>query len=207
MLIVPKNIYCIGRNYAEHANELGNDIPDQPLLFSKPTHAYVETSNQIINLPTNQGEIHYEIEMVLHVQQKVKKGDLVEDVVSHMALGLDLTLRDVQTELKKKGHPWLRAKGFKNSAIVTPFWIFEGNDDCYNHDFSFVINDKIVQVGNIKNMLFPFQTIVDECQESFGLGSGDLIFTGTPQGVGPLRSGDCCQLYWGNELKGSFIVA
>lgn len=206
-MIVPKNIYCIGRNYAEHASELGNEIPNQPLLFSKPTHAYVETSNQIINLPTNQGEIHHEIEIVLHIQQIVKKGDLVEDVVSHMALGLDLTLRDVQTELKKKGHPWLRAKGFKNSAIVTPFWIFEGTNDCYKHDFSFVINDKIVQVGNIKNMLFPFQTIVDECQESFGLGNGDLIFTGTPKGVGPLRSGDRCQMYWGNELRGSFIVA
>ena len=95
-------------------------------LFSKPTHALVYADGQAISLPKDKGDIHHEIEIVLRINRDVQKGDKVEDVVSEIALGLDLTLRDVQSALKEKGHPWLRAKGFKHSAIVTPFWSFEG---------------------------------------------------------------------------------
>ncbi|TWI56166.1 fumarylacetoacetate hydrolase family protein [Halalkalibacter nanhaiisediminis] len=201
-----QNIYCIGRNYAKHAEELGNAIPKQPILFSKPTHALVYTDGQVISLPKDKGEVHHEIEIVLRIDRDVQKGDRVEDVVSEIALGLDLTLRDVQSVLKEKGHPWLRAKGFKNSAIVTPFWKFEGVESLKQVDFSFVKNGDVIQKGNIQNMMFDFQAIIDECAECFGLGKGDLIYTGTPEGVGPLHSGDECILYWGAEEKGRFIV-
>ncbi|WP_332694008.1 fumarylacetoacetate hydrolase family protein [Halalkalibacter lacteus] len=200
------NIYCIGRNYANHARELGNAVPDQPILFSKPSPALVETNGQVISLPKDQGEIHHEIEIVLKIDKDVKEGDKVSDVVSKMALGVDLTLRDVQSVLKEQGHPWLRAKGFKNSAIVTPFWPCEGKEVCEKTDFSFVINSETIQKGNIQEMMFDFQAIIDECVNCFGLGEGDLIYTGTPEGVGPLQSGDQCQLYWGKEEKGRFVV-
>ncbi|MFC0472373.1 fumarylacetoacetate hydrolase family protein [Halalkalibacter kiskunsagensis] len=200
------NIFCIGRNYAKHARELGNEVPDQPILFSKPSHSLVITKGEEIFLPKNQGEIHHEIEIVLKIDKDVNEGDQVRDIVSEMALGIDLTLRDVQTELKEKGHPWLRAKGFKNSAIITPFWPFEGEEACKQTDFSFVINNEIIQKGNIQEMMFNFQAIIDECAKCFGLAKGDLIYTGTPDGVGPLQSGDQCKLYWGKEEKGAFIV-
>ena len=204
--MIVKNIYCIGRNYAEHAYELGNEIPEEMILFSKPTHAFILANGQTIALPKDRGEIHYELEIVLRIKRDVKKGDPVDDVVSDMALGVDVTLRDVQSQSKKKGRPWLRSKGFKHSAITTPFWSFPGTERCALVDFSLEKNGQIVQKGNIKKMLFDFQTIIDECAEVFGLGDGDLIFTGTPEGVGPLHPGDECVLYWGEEEKGRFIV-
>ncbi len=205
-IVKVNNIYCIGRNYAKHAYELGNEIPEEMILFSKPTHALIYTEGQAISLPKGLGDIHHELEIVLRINRDVKKGDKVEEVVSEMALGLDLTLRDVQSKLKKKGRPWLRAKGFKHSAVVTPFWSFPGTEQCAEIDFSLVKNGELVQKGNIKNMLFSFQAMLDECTEYFGLGEGDLIYTGTPEGVGPLIEGDECILYWGSEEKGRFIV-
>ncbi|MFC0561733.1 fumarylacetoacetate hydrolase family protein [Halalkalibacter alkalisediminis] len=201
------NIYCIGRNYAKHATELGNAIPEEPILFSKPTHALVETKGQSIGLPWELGEIHHEIEIVLRIDREVKAGDRLSDVVSQMALGVDLTLRDVQSKLKEKGHPWLRAKGFRNSAIITPFWSFGGEEECEKTDFHLIKNGETVQHGNSKDMMFNFQAIMEECVQCFGLGEGDLIFTGTPEGVGPVTSGDHCRLLWGAEEKGQFTVA
>ncbi|GAE25764.1 fumarylacetoacetate hydrolase family protein [Halalkalibacter wakoensis JCM 9140] len=199
------NIYCIGRNYAKHATELGNEVPEQPLLFSKPSHSLAIANGQTLVMPKDQGDIHHEIEIVLKIDKPVNKGDKLVDVVSEIALGIDLTLRDVQAELKKKGHPWLRAKGFKNSAIVTDFWSFDMSE-CLQTPFSFKINDETRQKGTIADMLFSFQEIIDECAECFGLGKGDLIFTGTPEGVGSLKTGDQCTLFWGDHEKGTFIV-
>jgi len=200
------NIFCIGRNYINHVKELKNAIPERPILFLKPSHALVEANGEAISLPKNEGTIHHEIEVVLKIDKEVKLGDSVNDVVGQMALGLDLTLRDVQTELKKQGHPWLRAKGFKNSAIVTPFWEFNGVEKCKEIEFSFVKNGELIQKGQIADMMFDFQAIIDDCVNCFGLGQGDLIYTGTPEGVGPLHSGDFCQLFWGKEEKGQFYV-
>ncbi|KHF39193.1 fumarylacetoacetate hydrolase family protein [Halalkalibacter okhensis] len=199
------NIYCIGRNYAKHAEELGNAIPEQPLLFSKPSHSLTRANGQSIVLPKGLGEIHYELEIVLKINKPVQKGDKVTDVVSEMALGLDLTLRDVQSELKKKGQPWLRAKGFKHSAIITNFWTFD-QEECATTSFAFELNGERVQIGNSRDMIFPFQDIIDECAEWFGLDEGDLIFTGTPEGVGPINSKDVGKMFWGKEEKGHFLV-
>ncbi|SEM22219.1 2-keto-4-pentenoate hydratase/2-oxohepta-3-ene-1,7-dioic acid hydratase (catechol pathway) [Mesobacillus persicus] len=199
------NIFCVGRNYANHAKELGNALPQQPVLFSKPSRAFVETNGQAISVPQHLGQVHYEIEVVLKIDREVKQGESVWDVVSQIALGLDLTLREVQKELQTKGHPWLRAKGFKHSAIVTPFWDIR-EQEAYNTEFSLLKNGNLAQKGQIKDMIFNLQTIIDECENCFGLGEGDIIFTGTPEGVGPLHSGDLYQLYWGKEEKGRFTV-
>ncbi|MFD0824766.1 fumarylacetoacetate hydrolase family protein [Neobacillus sp. M.A.Huq-85] len=201
-----KNIYCVGRNYAAHAKELNNEVPTSPFLFSKPTHALVEAKGQRIQLPANRGSIHFETELVLRVGKQYEIGMKVDETIDSMAIGLDLTLRDVQTELKKKGHPWLLAKGFPNSAVVSEFITFPGLDEVEKADFMLMKNGEKVQQGNIKNMLFDLQTILDFTAENFGLGEGDIIFTGTPEGVGQVLDGDHLSLVWDNRVLGECLI-
>lgn len=201
-----QNIFCVGRNYAEHAKELGNEVPDTPILFTKPTNALATADGQTLNYPSDQGDIHHELEIVLKIG-KSSDSQSVNDRVIEMALGIDLTLRDLQSTLKKKGHPWERAKGFRNSAILTPFWSFSSVEDIEHTTFTLKKNGETVQYGNSTQMLFNFQQLVDECEQAFGLGEGDVIFTGTPEGVGPISDGDVFTLFWGEEEKGSFTVA
>jgi fumarylpyruvate hydrolase len=201
-----RNIYCVGRNYAQHAAELGNAVPSAPMFFMKPSHALIEMNGQPIHLPKAQGEIHYEAELVLHIGKPYKKGIQVDDLVDRFALGIDFTLRDLQNELKKKGHPWMPAKGFLCSAPIGPFLPFSGVEETKNTDFSLFKNGIEVQRGNINGMIFNLQAIVDYCAEHYGLGPGDLIFTGTPAGVGSVADGDRLQLRWGNQLAGECVI-
>ncbi len=202
-----KNIYCIGRNYKNHALELGNAVPEKPLVFSKPTSAVALADGSEIPFPNDRGEIHHELEIVLYIGNEVKPGFTVDEVVTKMALGVDFTLRDVQSELKKKGHPWLIAKGFRNSAIITEFWDFPGVEACKEVDFSLLKNEELVQQGNIQSVIFDFQTLLEYVHEHIGLRPGDIIFTGTPEGVGPISDKEKYVLKWGDEEKGSFIVS
>lgn len=201
-----RNIYCVGRNYGKHAAELGNAIPDQPMLFTKPTHAVVPADGGTVILPGNRGEVHYETELVLHIGRAYDPGISVDALVDRMALGIDFTLREVQETLKKKGYPWLPAKGFLQSAPVGPFRPFEGAEQTAQTDFALRINGKEVQRGNIREMIFDLQTIVDFVAANYGLGEGDLIFTGTPAGVGPVKEGDRMELFWGEEPSGQLTV-
>jgi 2-keto-4-pentenoate hydratase/2-oxohepta-3-ene-1,7-dioic acid hydratase in catechol pathway len=202
-----RNIYCVGRNYVAHAKELKNDIPTSPFLFSKPTHALAEACGQEIHLPGDRGAIHYEAELVVHIAKSYEKGMKVDELVDRMALGIDFTLRDVQSELKKKGYPWLLAKGFRNSAILTQFIEFPSIENCKQIDFALMKNGENVQRGNIQNMIFDLQTIIDFSALHFGLGKGDIIFTGTPEGVGPVADGDHFALKWGENALGEFSVS
>ncbi|GAX89359.1 fumarylacetoacetate hydrolase family protein [Effusibacillus lacus] len=206
MVEMVRNIYCVGRNYVLHAEELGNEVPKSPMIFSKPTHALVQTNGQEIALPGNRGEVHYEAEFVIHIGRDYEPGLQVKDLVNRMALGIDFTLRDVQSELKKKGHPWLLAKGFPNSAIVTEFLTFPGLEACRSTDFSLIRNGEQVQRGNIKDMLFDLQTIIEFIAANFGLGAGDMIYTGTPAGVGPVADGDNLRLVWGEDTLGECTI-
>ena len=201
-----KNIYCVGRNYRAHAKELNNPVPASPFLFSKPTHAVVEANGQVVSLPGDRGSLHYEVELVLRIGKSYEKGITVDEIVDGMAIGIDLTLRDVQDVLKEKRYPWLLAKGFPNSAILSKFIDFPGEEACKNTNFSLVINGRQVQEGNIQSLIFDFQTLIDFCAENFGLGKGDIIFTGTPEGVGPLANGDELTLLWGEAVLGKSIV-
>jgi fumarylpyruvate hydrolase len=201
-----RNVYCVGRNYAQHAAELGNAVPEYPMIFMKPNHALVEMNGQTIRLPHGQGEVHYEAELVIHIAKVYEKGMHVDDLVDYCALGIDLTLRDVQNELKKKGHPWLPAKGFLRSAPIGPFFPFMGEQAAKKTDFSLFINDIEVQRGNTSAMIFDLQVTVDFIAERYGLGPGDIIYTGTPAGVGSLANGDVLRLQWGNEQAGSCIM-
>ncbi|TYR79412.1 fumarylacetoacetate hydrolase family protein [Priestia megaterium] len=201
-----KNVYCVGRNYVLHAKELNNDIPTSPFLFSKPTHAIVQANGQEINLPSNRGAIHFETELVIHIGRSYETGMSVEELVDLMAIGIDFTLRDVQAELKQKGYPWLLAKGFSNSGVVSTFIPFPGVETCKNINFWLQKNGEQVQVGNIKDLIFDLQTIIDFTALHFGLGRGDLIFTGTPSGVGPVADGDKLSLGWGDEELGKCSI-
>lgn len=202
-----KNIFCVGRNYAAHAKELNNAVPTAPIFFSKPTHAVAEADGRLIALPGDAGAVHYETEWVVHIARPYEKGIEADDLIDKMALGIDLTLRDVQSRLKEKRHPWLLAKGFRQSAVLTRFIPFPGTEACKRIDFSLLKNGEEAQKGNIRQMIFDLQTLVDYCAEHFGLGEGDILFTGTPEGVGPVSNGDRFALKWGEETLGTFSVS
>ncbi|UTR07782.1 fumarylacetoacetate hydrolase family protein [Alkalihalobacillus sp. LMS6] len=201
------DIYCVGRNYAEHAHELGNEVPEEPLLFTKPRSSLALANGSALSFPTTKGSIHYEIELVLKIGKDVSSGDQLEDVVQEVALGLDLTLRDVQSKLKQKGHPWLRAKGFPNAAILTPFFSFVGEESCKTIPFELRKNGDVMQKGYTKDMIFSLSDLFAEVQQEFGLKKGDLLFTGTPKGVGQLNVSDEFNLFFNGEEKGSFTVS
>lgn len=150
-----RNIYCIGRNYRLHAKELGNEVPEAPLVFLKPTHSLAKADGRVLSLPGTKGEVHYEAEWVLRISRPVASGTPVDEVVSHMGLGIDFTLRDVQSGLKKKGHPWLPAKGFPNAAVLTDLKPFPGLAACASKSFSLFKNQERVQKGTIDDMVFP----------------------------------------------------
>jgi 2-keto-4-pentenoate hydratase/2-oxohepta-3-ene-1,7-dioic acid hydratase in catechol pathway len=201
-----RNIYCVGRNYRAHAAELGNDVPEQPMLFCKPTHALVPMDGREVVLPSGSGEIHHEAELVILIDKPYSGGSDPDDLIGGMALGLDLTLRDVQSELKKKGHPWLAAKGFIRSAPITGFRPFPGVRALAERDFILLKNGKEAQRGNVSRMIFSLRDIIDFTAAHFGLGPGDIIFTGTPEGVAPVADGDRLELLWGDETWGSVRV-
>ena len=200
------NIFCVGRNYRLHAAELGNEVPTSPMIFSKPTHSLVETAGQVIELPGTKGEVHYEAELVLHVARPYEAGVTLEQMVDQIALGIDWTLRDVQSVLKKNGHPWLLAKGFRNSAVITPFHPFPGVEAFEQTPFSLLKNGEPVQTGCVRDAIFDMMTLLSFISGNFGLQAGDIIYTGTPAGVGPVRDNDRFDLRWGDENWGSFTA-
>ncbi|WP_240414286.1 fumarylacetoacetate hydrolase family protein [Paenibacillus periandrae] len=201
-----RNIYCVGRNYVLHAKELNNEVPASPFVFSKPTHALVEADGSLIVLPGDRGSVHYETELVIRIGRPYEKGITVDELVDGLAVGIDFTLRDVQNEMKKKSYPWLLAKGFPNSALVSKFIAFPGVEACKAKDFALVKNGVEAQLGNIKQMLFDLQIIIDFCALHFGLGEGDIIYTGTPEGVGPVIDGDHMSLCWDGQMVGECTV-
>ena len=182
-------IFCIGRNYALHAQELNNEIPEKPLVFMKPPTALLK-GDKPFYYPEFSKNIHFEGELVVrickngkHIQEKFAK-----NYYDQVTLGLDLTARDLQNELKSKGHPWEIAKGFDGSAVIGSFVLLEGDLS----DISFAIrkNNEIVQNGYCQDMLFSIDYLIHYISQFFMLQTGDLIYTGTPAGVGPIEIGD-----------------
>ncbi|MDF2922878.1 MAG: fumarylacetoacetate hydrolase [Paenibacillaceae bacterium] len=201
-----RNVYCVGRNYKAHAEELGNELPKEPLLFTKPTHALVPMDGRTVRLPGSQGAVHYEAELVIHIGRAYEAGLSADQLVDKMALGIDFTLRDVQSVIKDKGLPWLPAKGFLHSAPLGGWLEFPGSGGLTGRDFTLSKNGREVQRGNASRMIFDIQTIIDYCARHYGLGAGDVIFTGTPEGVGPVSTGDYFELHWGDEPAGTCVL-
>lgn len=200
------NVYCVGRNYKAHVEELGNDVPSEPMIFLKPSHAVGVMDGTGLQLPADRGSVHYEAELVLRVARDYKPGMTVDELVDVMAFGIDFTLRDVQNTVREQGNPWTPAKGFLNSAPISPFLAFPGAAETAHADFVLRKNGEIVQQGNISRMIFPLQQIVDYIAVNYGLGEGDLIFTGTPEGVGPVYQGDKLEISYGSRVLGSCTV-
>jgi 2-keto-4-pentenoate hydratase/2-oxohepta-3-ene-1,7-dioic acid hydratase in catechol pathway len=199
-------IICIGRNYAAHAEELGNDIPDEPVIFMKPKNALLQ-GNTPFYYPEFTNELHYECELVLRV---CKNGKFVQekfaaDYYDAISVGIDFTARDVQDELKKKGLPWEKAKAFDNSAAVGRFLPIDKKSK-ESIRFSLKMNNELKQDGDTKHMLFDFNSIISHISNYFSLNIGDLIFTGTPAGVGECMVGDELDCFLGKEKLLSLTV-
>ena len=188
-------IICIGRNYAEHARELGNEIPENPVIFMKPDTAVLKKGSDFY-IPEFSEDIHYELEVVLKISkggkyiQEEKAGNYFEEI----ALGIDFTARDLQSKLKEKGLPWELAKGFDGSAVISDFYKKE-DYDLKNLQFSLLKNKEEVQNGNTSLMLFRPEKIIAFVSQYFTLKTGDLIFTGTPKGVGKVEENDILEAY------------
>jgi acylpyruvate hydrolase len=187
---VPK-ILCLGLNYAEHAKEMKSDKPETPVIFMKPSSAIIHDKEKIV-IPDISNEVHHEVEVVLLIGKDGKNipKDKALEYIDGIGIGLDLTLRDIQKEAKAKGRPWTVSKGFDTSAPVSEFVSIEKITDLNNLSFNLKINNEIKQSGNTSDMLFKPDEIISYLSTIFTLQKGDLIYTGTPEGVGQIVSGD-----------------
>lgn len=190
------SIYCIGRNYVKHAQELGNEVPQSPVVFLKAWSSLRGLNENLLAFSTE--TFHHEIELVLKMKRDLDLGAVVTATdIEGIALGLDLTRRDVQTELKSKGLPWTLAKSFAGSAVLGHLRPFEER----TYHFSLKVNGDLRQSGDSSLMLFPLLTLATYLNSFSPLKKGDLIFTGTPEGVGPLRKGDRFELCWDDRTE------
>ncbi len=193
-------IFCIGRNYADHAKELGNEVPDEPVIFMKPKSALVQNHTPFY-YPEFTNELNYECELVVRIS---KNGKYIQEkhapnYYNGLTVGIDFTARDIQNTLKEKGLPWEKAKSFDNSAAVGKFIDLIAGQSKKNINFSFAKNKEIVQKGNSDSMIFSIDKIIANISNYFSLNIGDLIFTGTPAGVGECMVGDVLEAYLEND--------
>ena len=184
-------IICIGRNYADHAKELNNNVPEFPLFFLKPDTALLSKTKDFY-LPDFTNDLHYECEVVVRINRVGKniQEKFASNYYNEIGLGIDFTARNIQEECKQKGLPWERAKAFDNSSPLGDFFIQKDELDLNNISFRLFKNDKQVQFGETKNMIFSFYRIISYVSQFITLKVGDLIYTGTPAGVGPITIGD-----------------
>jgi 2-keto-4-pentenoate hydratase/2-oxohepta-3-ene-1,7-dioic acid hydratase in catechol pathway len=181
-------IVCIGRNYGDHAKELSNPIPEEPLFFLKPDSAIIPNRNPLV-IPEWTNDMHYEVEVVVRINRlgKYIEPQFARKYYSEVGIGIDFTARDVQAECKAKGHPWEKAKAFDGSAGI--------GGDVQNLTFSLNKNGEQVQLGNTGDMLFKVDYLVSYVSRYMSWKMGDLLFTGTPAGVGPVVAGDTLEAF------------
>lgn len=189
-------ILCIGRNYVKHAEELGNEVPKEPVVFMKPDSALMRQRDAFY-IPDWTSDVHYEAELVVRFMRLGKniESRFASKYYQEITVGLDLTARDVQSALKAKGLPWEKAKAFDQSAVVGD-WV--KIDDLENKDeirFQLFKNGELVQDGNSKFMIHSIPDLVEHCSSYFTIKIGDLLFSGTPEGVGPVNAGDVLEGY------------
>jgi 2-keto-4-pentenoate hydratase/2-oxohepta-3-ene-1,7-dioic acid hydratase in catechol pathway len=196
-------IVCVGKNYIEHAKELGDAIPEMPVLFMKPSsvlRSALKTGDRVsLRIPPDAGELHHECEIVLRLKTGGYRLSLPEaaSAIGSVTLGLDMTLRERQAALKKQGHPWEVSKAFLDSAAVGP-WMDVGDfSDWLDRPFRFLLDGKLRQSASAGSMTLTPAQCVAYISEHFSLLPGDLIFTGTPAGVGPVTAGQVGELEWG----------
>ncbi|MGF1924105.1 MAG: fumarylacetoacetate hydrolase family protein [Bacteroidia bacterium] len=184
-------IIAIGRNYAAHAKELNNEIPLKPVIFLKPDTALLK-DNKPFYIPDFSSDIHFELEVVLKVCKEGKHiaEKFAANYYDEIGLGIDFTARDIQSQHKEKGLPWELAKAFDHSAVISNFLPKNDFSDLYQMGFELKVNDQTRQKGHTSNLLFSFEKIIAFVSQYITLKKGDLIFTGTPEGVGQVKTGD-----------------
>lgn len=200
-------IFCVGRNYSEHAKELNNAVPESPVIFMKPATALLKDGAPFY-YPEFSKSIHYECELVVKIN---KNGKHIQEKFAHkyfdeITVGIDFTARDLQNNLKTKGLPWELAKGFDGSAVLGNFISLENISLEKGIHFSLKKNDIIVQQGNSNDMIFSIEKIIAFISSYFTLQKGDLIYTGTPAGVGEVAIGDSLQGFIGDTLLMECVV-
>jgi 2-keto-4-pentenoate hydratase/2-oxohepta-3-ene-1,7-dioic acid hydratase in catechol pathway len=198
-------IICIGRNYSLHAKELGNEVPEQPVIFCKPDTALLK-NNEPFYLPEFSQDIHHELELVIKIDKAGKSilPQFASKYYSQITVGIDFTARDVQSHLKQKGLPWELSKAFDGSAAVGRFIPFDHKAESIH--FELEVNGQVVQLGNSKDMLFKINDIIAFVSKYFTLKTGDLIFTGTPAGVAAVKIGDHLKASIENETLLAFDI-
>jgi acylpyruvate hydrolase len=200
-------VIAIGRNYAAHAKELNNPLPSSPVIFLKPDTAVLK-DNKPFYIPDFSSDIHYELEVVLKVCKEGKHiaEKFASNYFDEVGLGIDFTARDIQNVHKEKGLPWELAKAFDNSAAISHFIPKTEIEDLNNLQFELKINNETRQNGNTKNILFSFEKIIAFVSQYITLKKGDLIFTGTPEGVGQVHRGDKLEAFIGNQQFLNFDI-
>ncbi|HEZ0912415.1 fumarylacetoacetate hydrolase family protein [Neisseria meningitidis] len=202
------NIFCIGRNYAAHIEELKNEIPSEPVVFMKPSGSILNSGGTIL-LPEFSRDVQFECELVLLVGKDsdgMGEGKDILGCVAGYGVGLDLTARDIQCRLKAQGLPWLKAKGFRHSACVSDFAAAGRIGNPEKVLFSLKQNGVLKQRGDTGLMIYPIREILHKLAADYGLGKGDLVFTGTPSGVGAIGAGDNLALELDGLVRASFTV-
>lgn len=200
-------IIAVGRNYANHAIELDNAIPDEPVLFLKPDTAVLKNNRPFYH-PKFSNEIHHEVEVVLKI---CKEGKFIAEKFAHkyyeeIGLGIDFTARDLQTQQKTKSLPWEIAKAFDGSAPISDFIAKTEFADIHQLEFKLLVNDEVKQIGNTSQLLYSFDKIISYASQYFTLKKGDLIFTGTPAGVSKVNIGDHLKGYIGEQELLNFEI-
>lgn len=185
------NIYCIGKNYADHAKEMGGDVPKEPVIFLKPTSAVIADGKEIV-IPAMSSNVHHEVELTVLIG-KGGKNIAQTDAMNHVAgygVGLDMTMRDRQSEAKKAGNPWSVSKGFDTSAPLSPFVAASSVSDPHALEIILNVNGSVRQHSNTKHMIFRIDVLISYLSSIFTLEEGDIIYTGTPEGVAQVVAGD-----------------
>lgn len=200
-------IFGIGRNYAEHIKELGNERPEEPVIFFKPDTAILK-NNAPFYYPEFSQDIHHEVEIVIRIS---REGKNIQEKFAHkyfdqLGLGIDFTARDLQSKAKQKGLPWAIAKGFNGSAPISEMLPIEQFTDLQDINFGLQVNGEWKQKGNTKHMIYSFSYLIAYLSNFFTLKKGDLIYTGTPEGVGPVKVGDRLTAFIENQTLLDFEV-
>lgn len=200
-------IICIGRNYASHAKELNNPVPKEPVIFMKPDSAIIQ-KNQPFFIPDFSNDVHHEVELVVKIN---KLGKHIAKKFAHkyydeIGIGIDFTARDLQSKLKEKGLPWEKAKGFDGSAPLGKFINKKTLKSVEDINFHLEVNGNKVQIGNSSDMIFSIDAIIEHVSQYFTLKIGDLIFTGTPEGVGAVHAGDRLECFIEDEKLLGFNI-
>ncbi|WON78391.1 fumarylacetoacetate hydrolase family protein [Serratia sp. UGAL515B_01] len=200
-------VVCVGSNYADHIKEMGSLVSPEPVLFIKPETALCDI-RQPVAIPKNLGAVHHEVELAVLIGTSLKQAneDRVSRAIAGYGVALDLTLRELQAGFKKAGQPWEKAKGFDGSCPISGFIPVSEFGDPQNAELSLMVNDELRQQGNTRDMIAPILPLIAYMSRFFTLRAGDIILTGTPQGVGPMVSGDMLKISLNDKSLSTRVI-